>query len=175
MNGQFHNLAINRYSCRDYQDRMPERSTILQLFETVRVAPSAANAQPWHFIIVDKSPLLNEVKSCYAKQWIQSAPLVIVALGNHNQSWRRADGKEHVDVDLSIAIDHLTLAATDMGLATCWICKFDAFKCAEILNLPKHLSPVALIPLGYPADSTDTTRHAKQRKPLESIISFNGL
>ena len=175
MSTLFHNLAIRRYSCRSYLNKAIDKDTLIDLFETVRVSPSAANAQPWHFVVVNQQPLLSQVKSCYAKHWVQSAPVVVVALGNHTESWRRADGKEHVDVDLAIAIDHLTLAATDMGLATCWICKFDAFKCAEILNLPKHMSPIALIPLGYPADLPDTNRHGKQRKPLDSILSFNGL
>jgi len=75
---------------------------------------------------------------------------------------------------LAIAIDHITLAASDNGLATCWICKFDAMKCSEILKLPSHISPVAIIPLGYPADEpNDSERHLK-RKPLNEIVSWEG-
>lgn len=138
-----------------------------------RLAPSAANKQPWKFVIVNEEPLLAEMKACYQKPWINSATVVIAACGNHEVSWKREDGKDACDIDLAIAIDHLTLAATSKDLATCWICKFDSLRAAELLHLPENLEVIALIPIGYPDDETDHERHERLRKPLDEIVGFN--
>ena len=170
---EFLNLAKSRYSCRHYSSKPIEKEQLIEVLEAGRVAPSAKNLQPWYFIVIDEPELLKNIKSCYQKEWIQSAPCIIVILGNHNISWHRDDGKDHCDIDVSIAIDHMTLAATNIGLATCWVCKFDAKKAAEILQLPEHIEPVALIPIGYPTDKTDINRHEKLRKPLQEIVFYN--
>jgi len=83
-------------------------------------------------------------------------------------------GKDHCDIDLAIAIDHITLAATDNGLATCWICKFDVMKCAEILKLPYNIYPVALIPLGYSSEKNNYSERHLIRKSIDEIVSWEG-
>lgn len=172
---RFLELAKARYSCRLYDSKPVSREQIEQVLEAARVAPSAVNAQPWHFVVVTQSPLRENIAACYSRPWLGTAPVIIVACGDHSLSWRRADGKDHCDIDMAIAIDHITLAATDLGLATCWICKFDAMKCAEHLKLPSHISPVAMIPLGYPADNVvDSERHLK-RKTLDEIVRWEKL
>ena len=168
----FLELAKQRYSCRSYSTQVPSRELIEQVLEAARIAPSAVNAQPWHFVVLTQSPLREGINGCYSRPWLASAPVVVVACGDHSASWRRGDGKDHCDIDLAIAIDHITLAAASVGLATCWVCKFDAMKCAELLKLPPHISPIALIPLGYPADSLkDSDRHLK-RKSLAEIVHW---
>jgi len=166
----FLELAKKRYSCRKYKDQPVEEEQLMQVLEATRLAPSAKNKQPWHFIIIQEEENLKKIKSCYKRDWIESAPLIIVACGDHKSAWRRSDGKDHTDIDMAISIDHLTLAATDIGLATCWVCKFDVMRCAEILQLPDGVEPVALIPIGYPADKVDTGRHNKARESLNDIV-----
>jgi len=166
----FLELAKKRYSCRNYQDKQVEEEKLINVLEAARVAPSAKNLQPWHFVIVDQDDNLKELKDCYRGRWIDSAPMVLVACGDQKAAWHRSDGKIHMDIDLAIAIDHLTLAATDNGLATCWVCKFDVMKCAEILQLPDGIIPVAMIPIGSPADEPDVKRHKHKRKALSEII-----
>ena len=151
----FLELAKSRYSCRLYSNQELSKELINKVLECARIAPSAKNAQPWHFVVVTQSPLLEEIASCYEGSWLKTAPVIIVACGDHSVSWRRADGKDHCDIDLAIAIDHITLSATDNGLATCWICKFDAIRCANILRLPAHISPIAIIPLGFPEEKNN--------------------
>jgi nitroreductase len=170
---EFLELAKSRYSSRKYKSQSIEKEKLELVLEAGRIAPSASNKQPWYFIVVDEPELLQNIKSCYQKDWIQSAPCVIVILGDHNLSWKRDDGKDHCDVDISIAIDHMTLAATNIGLSTCWICKFDAKKTSEIFNLPSHIEPIALLPIGYPEDQTNTNRHDRLRKPLHEIVFWN--
>jgi nitroreductase len=95
-----------------------------------------------------------------------------VLCGNHSESWKRIDGKDHCDVDIAIAADHMTLAATDLGLGTCWICNFDREACAGALALPDHMEPIVILSIGYPADKADPERHGSKRKTLEAIVHF---
>lgn len=87
---------------------------------------------------------------------------------DHEVSWhRKADGKDHADIDVAIAVEHLCLAAAEQGLGTCWVCNFDVDRCREVMHLPANLEPVVLIPLGYPADETVPE---KKRKTLPEIL-----
>lgn len=166
----FIDLARKRYSCRAYKNQDIPKDLIEKVIEAARVAPSAVNNQPWFFIVITEEPLKKMVTSCYSRNWIESAPVIIVACGNHSLSWRRADGKDHCDIDMAIAIDHLMLAATDNGLATCWVCKFDAMKCSAYLELPSHITPIAIIPIGFPNDTVNPDRHKDKRKTLNEIL-----
>ena len=135
--------------------------------ECVRLAPSAVNLQPWRFRIVTDQETIAKLQSCYKRDWLSTAPCIIVACANHEESWhRRADNKDHADIDLAIAVEHICLAATEQGLATCWVCNFDAAKCREQLALPENLEPIALVPLGYAEDEMGE----KKRKSLEEIM-----
>ncbi len=169
----FLKLAKLRYSVRSYKKKPVEREKLLQVLESGRIAPSAANRQPRHFIIVQDEEIRKDIATTYHKPWILQAPVIIVICGDHSKSWRRPDGKDHLDIDAAIAIDHMTLAAADLGLGTCWICMFNAMLCHEILKLPSHIETVALLPLGYPADEADITRHGVERKKLEEIIHWD--
>ena len=105
--------------------------------------------------------------SCYKREWLATAPCIIVACVNHNESWhRRADNKDHADIDIAIAVEHLCLAAAEQGLGTCWVCNFDTPRCSEVLGLPENLEPAVLIPVGYAEDEPTE----KKRKPLNEIL-----
>ena len=103
--------------------------------EYVRMAPSAVNYQPWHFIILTNRGNIENLAKAYPRPWLISAPVIIVACINRKESWRRIkDNKDFGDVDVAIAIDHMTLAATSMGLGTCWVCNFDVEICKKMLE-----------------------------------------
>ena len=166
----FLELAQKRYSVRSYKDQPVEQDKILQVLEAARTAPSAVNYQPWHFIVAVEEEVKDKISEAYPRDWFRRAPVIIVACGDHDQSWKRNDGKDHCDVDVAIAVDHLTLAAADLGLGTCWVCAFDAEKLHSALELPVNLEVIALIPLGYPNE--DRTRE-KKRKSLDELVSWN--
>ena len=168
----FNKLAKARYSCRNYDTRPVEREKLNLILEAGRVAPSAVNFQPWHFFVIDSSEDLPEIHKVYHRDWFKTAPCVIVLCGNHESSWKRQDGKDHCDVDVAIAADHMTLQATEVGLATCWICNFDPEKVREVLTLPDHLEPVVILSLGYPLDQVNPDRHTEKRKPIGEIVTF---
>lgn len=87
----------------------------------------------------------------------------------HSQSWKRkSDGKDFADVDAAIAIDHLVLKATELGLGTCWICNFDVEMARKKLELPDHIEPIAIIPIGY----TTSEAPVKKRKDLSELVHW---
>jgi nitroreductase len=169
----FLKLAKNRYSCRRYRKQPVEKEKLEQVLEAARVAPSACNFQPYCFVVVTDEELKNEVASAYGGRWLKEAPAIIVACGDHKKSWKRFDGKDHCDVDVAIAVDHITLAAAELGLGTCWICAFNAERCREVLNLPDHIEPVVLLPIGYPDDQVNPGRHQENRRPMEDLAFWN--
>ena len=170
----FLELARKRFSTRNYHSREVEKEKILKILEAGRVSPSACNYQPRHYIVVEDKNLKKKIGTTYARDWFAQAPVVIVVCGDHSKSWKRPDGKDHCDIDVAIAIDHMTLTATDLGLGTCWICAFDAKACHEILNLPDNMEVMALLPLGYPAKEPDINRHDTLRHDLSDIVSWDG-
>ncbi len=169
----FIDLAKNRFSCRSYQEKDVENEKLEQIIEAARIAPSAKNIQPWYFYVVkNDKKMLEKIYGSYKKDWIREAPVVIVCCADKNQAWvRPQDGKNHSNVDASIAIDHITLAATELGLATCWICYFDVEKVRTDLALPEHIEPVALLPLGYPKVEP-AKEFNKKRKSIDEIAKF---
>lgn len=168
MHMNFLDLVKKRYSVRDYLPRTIEPEKMNYIMECVRLAPSAVNFQPWHFSIVTEPEKLVALKSAYAREWIQTAPCIIVACVDHQEAWhRKMDGKDHADVDISIAVEHLCLAAAEQGLGTCWVCNFDVSRCREVMNLPENWEPVVLIPIGYAAEENIPE---KRRKTLEEIV-----
>ncbi len=165
----FLELTRARYSVRNYTDRLVEPEKLDYIFECVRMAPSAVNYQPWRFAVVTDPERLAALKTAYPREWIQTAPCIIVACANHEESWhRKSDGKDHADIDLGIAVEHLCLAAAEQGLGTCWVCNFDVPRCREVMQLPENLEPVALIPLGYPADLSVAEK--KRKVPAELFL-----
>ncbi|NMA65822.1 MAG: nitroreductase, partial [Clostridiaceae bacterium] len=125
----FFEVAEKRYSLRKFNTKEVEKEKILKVIEAARIAPSACNLQPYHFIVITDSELRKKVAESYPREWFKNAPVIIVACGDHSKSWKRIDGKDHCDVDVAIAVDHMTLAAAEQGLGTCWVCAFDAKMC----------------------------------------------
>ncbi|MDF2539925.1 MAG: nfrA2 [Herbinix sp.] len=166
----FIDIARKRYSVRSYLGTEVEPDKILSVLEAARMAPSACNLQPVKFVVITDPEVKNIITTqVYQGKWLKSAPVIIAVCGDHNNSWKRWDGKDHCDIDTAIAIDHLTLAAADLGLGTCWICSFDSKLCHRILNMPENYEVVALIPLGYTAE--DGIRETN-RKNIDDLVCW---
>lgn len=169
----FKELIKSRYSVREYHENKVDHQLLNEVINAARLAPSAANKQPWHFVVIDDEEMLEKIKPAYDRDWFKGVPCVIVVLGNHKESWKRSyDQKDHCDIDAAIAVDHLTLMATQLGLGTCWVCHFQDKIVNEVLHIPDHLEPIALITIGYPIDMNAPE---KKRKELEAIVSYNSL
>ncbi len=137
--------------------------------EALRMAPSACNLQPWRFILVTREELRGELgRLANDQHWIADAPVIVVACGFPAEAYKFMRGHGNsTDIDVAIALDHLTLAAVADGLGTCWIGAFNEKGAKEMLQIPAHVKVVAMTPLGYPASPElnhplDSTRRKSQ-------------
>lgn len=158
-----------RFSAREYRDEEIPEGVLLRIIDAARHAPSACNKQPWHFILVREQQLKIQLFPEERQAWVRTAPVVLVACSKPAESWvRNYDQKNHADIDLAIAMEHIMLAATTEGLGSCWICSFDPEVIRTVLSLPDELNPVAITPLGH----TTAPYRTHQRKELVDIISW---
>jgi len=157
----------NRYSCRNYQDKPLEQDKLRAVLEAARLAPSAKNLQDWRFVVVTDRQTKKAVAAAANDQtFLEKAGAVIVActVSDHVMRCGQAVGP----IDVAIALEHMCLQATELGLATCWIGSFYPDKIKAIVGIPQDATIVELLALGYPADSP---RHSR-REPLDHIASF---
>ena len=165
----FSELIQGRYSVRAYKPDPVEADKLAQVLEAARLAPTAANRQPFQVIVIHTAGRKAELGRIYGKEWFTQAPLVLCVCAVLEQGWVRwDDGKRHTDVDAAIVMDHIVLAAANLGLGTCWIAAFNPAAAREVLGLPEGVEPVVFTPLGYPADQPK----AKKRKPLSELVRY---
>lgn len=170
----FLDLAKKRCSIRKYAEKRIGKEEIDYLLEAARMAPSACNYQPWFFLVVESPEGKEQLQACYPREWFKSAPLYIVVFGDHRQSWKRSiDGKDHLDIDAAIAIEHICLAAAEKGLGTCWVCHFDAVRCAQAFQAPEGVEAIAILPVGYPEEPDLFDRTPKRRKEIGEIVRYD--
>jgi nitroreductase len=165
---EYFELIEKRYSVRAYRSKPIEEEKLQKVLDAARMAPTAANRQPFRFIVIHTQGRESELKRIYSREWFFKAPVVICACAVPDEAWTRIDGKNYSDVDTTIAMDHLILAAADQGLGTCWIAAFDPSAAREVLGLSENEEPIAFTPLGYPADEPKP----KKRKALSDLISY---
>lgn len=161
-------LIKKRYSVRAYKSKPVEKEKLEKVLEAANLAPTAANRQPFRFIVISTKGREAELRRIYRAEWFYTAPIVICACAIPSQAWARMDGKDYSDVDTTIAMDHLILAATDLGLGTCWIAAFDPSVARTVLGLPDDVEPIAFTPLGYPDDKPK----GKYRKDLSELVKY---
>lgn len=172
-NMTFLELANKRCSVRSFSPTMVEINKLNKMLFAVQLAPSAVNRQPWKVYVVINEEKRAALQACYDREWFRTAPVYIVMTGNHDESWKRADGKDHCDIDIAIATEHLILEATELGLGTCWVCNFDVQKCKEALGIiSKSEEPCVIVPVGYPADKNVWEKTETKRKLLTEITQY---
>ncbi len=163
-----------RRSVREFKsDPLPD-PVLQKLMEAVRFAPSACNFQPWKFILVSDNDIKQRLaKAANDQKFIVDAPLIVVGCGFPSDAYKLMGGYGNsASIDVTIALDHLMLAATAEGIGTCWIGAFDEAKVKNILNIPAEVSVVALTPLGYPVrEELLRSCPDSRRKPSDQIFS----
>lgn len=175
-------LILSRQSVRRYDSRQVEPEKILQCLEAARMAPSASNSQPWHFIVVNEEPLRTEVaKATFTeihlinKFTLQAPALIIIVQEKAKLITRLAmmvKKKEWPLIDIGITATHLCLKATELGLGSCMIGWFSEKRIKALLNIPNDKTIGLLISLGYEAEGYKLRK--KVRKSLSEISSYNG-
>ncbi len=173
----FKELATKRQSVRKYKADAVPAGAIMQCIEAARLAPSACNAQPWKFVVIDDAALKNQVGEAAAgmgmnKFLLQVPVIVAVVLEKPNLTSAIGSvlkGKEYTLIDIGIAAEHFCLQAAELGLGTCIVGWFNEKKVRQLLGIPRSRRIPLLIALGQ----ADDTPREKVRKPLEQIYSHN--
>ena len=152
----------NRKSIRKYKKDPVLKDALEQILESARMAPSAGNRQPWHFIIIT-DPKIKQLLGI--SSWAANAPIILVGCVD---TTIKPPPKCYIDG--AIAFDHIILTATHFGLGSCWMGMLgDDQQIKKVLSIPEHIHVFAITPLGYP----DETGKSKIRKPLSEIVHYN--
>lgn len=167
-----------RRSVRKYKTEPIPEKDLRDLLEAMRSAPSAANRQPWKFIVVTDQAIRQKIVDiCRGQEFIGEAPVLIVGCGKEADAWHGVGGNREQSslmTDITIAIDHLTLAATEKGIGTCWIQAFNEECVKKILKIPEDVRVIALCTVGYPAEpNAFRPFEPEKRKSLDEIVCYN--
>ena len=155
-----------RRSVRAYKAVEVEEEKLKKILEAARLSPSASNRQGWKFIVVrNKDTKKKLARAAFGQSFIGEAPVVMVACGTESNAVMACGQPTHT-VDVSIACAFMILQACELGLGTCWIGAFEEDGVKRILEIPKSVRVVAMIPLGYP----DEDPSPRSRKDIEQIV-----
>jgi len=187
----FKDIIEARYSCRKFQAKAVERDKIAACLEAARLAPSACNAQPWRFLVIDEPEVKARAADAAASgkyrfsRFIKEAPVLILALADKGSFLSMAGSfvrnTRFYLMDIGISCEHIVLQASELGLGTCYVGWFNEKKLKKTLNIPSGLEIPLLICMGYPDESyrqKDPIRRragSDRRKPAEDCYFFNSL
>ncbi|HYG33752.1 MAG TPA: nitroreductase family protein [Clostridia bacterium] len=170
-----------RVSCRAYAPDPVPQEFLVQMLEAARLAPSACNQQPWRFAVVREAEARRRVVEegflpGLRMNWALEAPVhVVIGMETSFITHRVAvqlSGVDYPWVDIGIAGEHLVLAATELGLGTCWIGWIRPAVLAEIVGWPRSIKPVVVITVGYPREGEPVVSPGARRKPLGELVKW---
>jgi len=160
-------VIVKRSSVRSYENKPVTKEKLLRIIEAACLAPSGSNRKPWKFIVVRDAEIRKQLAAAAGQTFIASAPVIIAAVSTAPRL-SMGNGVPEYAVDLAIAVDHMTLAAVDEELGTCWIGAFSQEKAKAILNVPEKYKIVTLLTLGFPKQQ----KRPKIRKSLDQILCY---
>jgi nitroreductase len=158
-------VVLSRRSIRRYEKKDVPNEVLDRILEAGRQAPSAANRQPRHFIILTDQEMKQELSTGLFNRFIKDSPITIVGCAHVGDI---LTGKWSI-IDTSIAMQNMVIAAWAMGVGSCWIGDFKEDKVKQLLKIPAKWKVVALITFGYPAEQPKQ----RKKKPYEKLFSFN--
>ncbi|MGP1455685.1 MAG: nitroreductase family protein [Treponema sp.] len=164
-------LAKSRHSVRQYEQKPVEKEKLDVILEIGRIAPTAGNQQLCKFLVLEDHTSIEKLqKACSS----HGAPLVIIVCADKNEAWIRPfDKHSMVEIDASIATDHMMLCAQDLGLSSCWITYFNPDVLRKQFNIPNNVIPVNILAIGYSAESAKSfDRFSQDRKKIETLVHY---
>jgi nitroreductase len=168
---EFKEVVKNRYSCKKYSDKQVENEKLTSILEAGRLAPTAKNLQEQHIYVIQSADLLAKIDELTPCRY--GAPTVLVVAFNKNEVFTYPGGKRDSGVeDAAIVATHLTLAAANEGVDSCWLNFFDPDKAASLLGLPENEEVLMLLDLGYAADGAGPLPNHDSRKPLSETVTY---
>ena len=163
---EFMKLIRSRYSVRAYKPIPVEEEKLRQILEAARLAPTGANRQSFQLIVIHTAGREAELSIIYNRPWFVQAPIITRACAVVTPGQPFREGGNYRDV--AIVMDHLILAATSLGLGTCWIGAFHPDAARDILGLPEEARPIIFATIGY----ADDKLRPKARKPIEELVRY---
>jgi nitroreductase len=157
-------VVLSSRSIRRYEQKEIPRDVLDKILEAGRQAPSAANKQPWHFIVLTDSKIKRELSKGLFNRFIKDAPVTVVGCAHKDL----IAGKWSI-VSTTIALQNMVIAAWAMGVGSCWIGDFKEEKVKRLLSIPENWNVGALVSFGYPAEKP----HSRKKKSMEEIVGFN--
>jgi len=165
----FSELIKTRYSVRTFKALPVEDAILTQVLEAGRLAPTACNNQPQRIKIITSPEDLTKIDACTPCRF--GAPAVLLVCYDKSICWRSPfDGMLSGVVDASIVTTHIMLAAHEVGLGACWVMYFDQVQVTALFGLGENIVPVAMLPLGYPAESAAPNESRRQRQALDKLL-----
>lgn len=164
-------LSAARYSLRKFSDRPVEPEKLAEILEAGHNAPTAHNNQPQRIFVLQSPEALAKADACMGSHF--DPPVILAVAYDPAAAWVRADdGKNHGEIDAAIAATQMMLQAADLGLGTTYVGMFEPEKLHAAFPEMAGLVPIALLPLGYPAEGAHPARLHGDRKPLEELVKY---
>ena len=168
---EFLQLSEARYSLRKFSNRPVEAEKLAAILEAGRNAPTAHNLQPQRIFVLQSPEALEKADACTAAHF--HPPVILVVAYDPEAAWKReTDGKNHGEIDASIAATQMMLEAADLGLGTTYVGMFEPEKLLAAFPEMADLCPIAMLPLGYPAEGAHPSRLHADRKPMEELVKY---
>ena len=166
---EFIDVINERYSVRGYLDKPVEDEKLEYVLKAASIAPTGINAQAFKVYVIDAKKYKEDLSKIYGAKWFTEAPYVLCVVAIMDKAWTRPwDGRNIADIDATIVMDHMILAAQDVGLGTCYIGAFKKYEAHKFLNLKENEEPILFTPLGYGnAEPRDTPR-----KELDEFVVY---
>ena len=167
----FETLSARRYSLRKFSPAPVEAEKLALILEAGRNAPTAHNLQPQRIFALQTPEALEKADGCTASHF--HPPVMLVVAYDAQAAWKReTDGKNHGEIDAAIAATQMMLQAADLVLGTTYVGMFEPEKLLAAFPEMEGLCPIAMLPLGYPAEGAHPARLHAQRKPMEELVQY---
>lgn len=166
----FLDMTKERWSVRKFKQEQISDEHMARILEAGRNAPSACNYQPQRVLVLQSDEALAQIRSI--THWAFNAPTVLLVCADLAESWKNVDGCDSAEVDAAIALDHMMMEAWECGVGSTWVRGFDERVMRQALNLPRTWKVVAMMPMGYPAETAHPSTWYFSRKSNEELYRF---
>ncbi len=168
---EYEKLIAERYSVRDFKSERLTEEDVSKILAAANKAPTGCNFQPQRILVLNTDASLERLKKCTKCHF--NAPTAMLVCYNEDESWKRAyDGALSAPVDAAIVATHMMLSAHNVGAGSCWVMHFDPYAMKKEFNIPDNIKPLALLVMGYPADTSAPIEKHNTFRPLEETVVY---
>lgn len=168
----FLNLVRQRYSVRKFENTPVSQEDLDKILLAGQLAPTGCNNQPFRVLVIQSEEALEKLRACTRCHF--DAPTVLLVCAQEEECWKRPyDGARSGEIDASIVTTHMMLEAASLGVGSCWVMHFRPDPLREAFAIPPEMTPVALLPMGYPAADAQPSPQHQATRPLEELVYYN--